>query len=275
MPTARATTARAVAVPGDLLWYAAYGSNMSAERLGCYLNGGLPTGGRHPQRGARDTSPARDARALRLPLRLRFADRSRVWGGGKAFLDPTRSGVTLARAWLVTRAQFADLSAQESGRDADDDAVDRLLAVAAAPAGQAGGGSSGGAGGGAGRPASVVLGDGAYDRLLLCGHLDGRPVVTFTHPGRPLLRAPAPAYLRMLAVGLAEAHGLRVDGIAVYLAGAAGIGRSAVEIGGLLAASGAATDQQPDRASTPDVVHPLDGQQFVSGAVDPAREDSR
>lgn len=240
-----------------LVWYAAYGSNMAAQRLACYLAGGLPVGGRLTHSGTRDATPARADRPVTLPLQLRFADRSRVWGGGKAFVDPSRPGRTLARAWLITRGQFADLSAQESSRAADDDALERLLGSPAA------------------QPRSVVLGPGPYDRLLDCGAFEGVPTVTFTHPGRPAPRAPTPPYLRMLAAGLAQAHGLSTDRAAAYLATADGVERSPGQITALLVASGAPPDEQPDGAAPAEVLDPLDGQQFVPGAVDPARERRR
>ena len=67
------------------LWYVAYGSNMSAARLACYLTGGCPPGGRLTHRGARDaTLPRQVARvhaARAVVLRRRVAGlgrRSRV-----------------------------------------------------------------------------------------------------------------------------------------------------------------------------------------------------
>ena len=96
------------------VWYAAYGSNMAAERLACYLGGGRPDGGRVAHAGARDATPASADRPVILPFTLRFADRSQVWGGGKAFVDVSAPGRTLSRAWLLTHAQFADLSAQDA-----------------------------------------------------------------------------------------------------------------------------------------------------------------
>lgn len=42
-----------------LVWYAAYGSNLAAVRLRCYLAGGRPPGGARTYPGARDPSPPR------------------------------------------------------------------------------------------------------------------------------------------------------------------------------------------------------------------------
>ena len=51
-----------------------------------------------------------------LDLPLRFAGAARGWqGGGVAFVEPTPvpGARTLARAWLLTREQVADVHAQE------------------------------------------------------------------------------------------------------------------------------------------------------------------
>ena len=37
-----------------LVWYVSYGSNMCADRLRCYLAGGVPAGARHGYSGCRD-----------------------------------------------------------------------------------------------------------------------------------------------------------------------------------------------------------------------------
>ena len=191
----------------DLVWYAAYGSNMAEERLRCYLEGGCPPGGRRAQQGARDPSPPRAWRPVQLPLRLRFAGRSAGWGGGKAFVGAAGGHRCLARAWLLHRGQFDDLASQESGRIPRRIDVDGICHVS-----------------------GLTVGDGHYDRILRCGDIDGVPVVTFTSPRRPPRRPPAPPYLRMLARGLREAHGLSRRHAARYLAGAEGIGRSPAQI---------------------------------------------
>ena len=195
----------------DLVWYAAYGSNMSAERLGCYLHGGCPPGGLREHEGARDPSPPRAVRAVRIPYALYFADSSRVWTGGKAFVSSVTNGSSLARAWLLRREQFEDIAGQESGRGPLGCALDQL-----APGEHA------------------DLGDGPYDRVLSCGEVDGVPMVTFTHPDSPAPRAPSAPYLRILAQGLEEGHGLTTRGCASYLATARGIGATAARLADIL-----------------------------------------
>ena len=63
------------------------------------------------------------------------------------------------------------------------------------------------------------VGPGRYESLLLVGELDGHPVLTFTTPDPVAVQRnpPAPAYLRTMADGLREAHGLDDEQVADYL----------------------------------------------------------
>ncbi|WP_068279905.1 hypothetical protein [Aldersonia kunmingensis] len=105
------------------VWYVAYGSNMSAARLACYLEGGCPPGGRIVHAGARDGSAPLRTLAVMLPGTIFFAGESKTWGGGRAYYDPLVDGPTPARAYLVTREQFEDI------RDQEPPVYDRLLEV--------------------------------------------------------------------------------------------------------------------------------------------------
>ena len=192
--------------PHDAVWYLAYGSNLSQRRFACYLEGGRPDGADRTYLGCRDPSPALDDRPVALPFRVRFGGASRVWGGGLAFVDHTRTGITYGRAYLLRIAQFGDVMVQENALDVvDDDGAARLCehgerladelprAVATT------------------RPGEVaLLADGNYGALVSCGTIDGRPALTFTSPGLGELPAngPAPAYLDVLVDGLVEAWGL-------------------------------------------------------------------
>lgn len=191
----------------ELVWYVSYGSNMHSGRFACYLAGGTPPGARLSFPGARDPSPPRKTRGHQLPGGIYFATESQTWGGGRAFYDPTLPGRAAARAYLITAAQFADVVAQEMYRPPGAD-LDLGEVIAS------------------GR---TSLGPGRYETLLCTGEHDGHPVLTFTAPWfaadvEPL--APSAAYLRMLAGGLAEAHGWDLREAAGYLAarpGAAGV----------------------------------------------------
>jgi hypothetical protein len=93
----------------ELVWYAAYGSNLSRDRFACYLQGGTPAGAHRSYPGCRDRTPPRDMVALRLPGRLSFGGVSLVWGGGLAYLDPTAPGEVVARGYLVTTQQLDEV----------------------------------------------------------------------------------------------------------------------------------------------------------------------
>lgn len=93
----------------DLIWYAAYGSNLSQDRLMHYLVGGQPTSAKRSYAGARDPSRPRATKSLLLPGEVYFAWQSVTWGGGVAFYDPITPGASAGRAYLITASQFADM----------------------------------------------------------------------------------------------------------------------------------------------------------------------
>lgn len=188
----------------DLVWYVSYGSNMHADRLGCYIAGGTAPGATRAQPGCRDGTPPRASRGTFLPGGIYFATLSPVWNGGRALYDPQLPGEqAAARAWLVTPGQFADIAAQEMYREPDGDLdLSRVLDC--------------------GR---VELGPGRYETLIHAGDHEGYPQLTFTAPHRadevdPV--APSAAYLRMLAGGIQEAHAWSLERAAEYLAGLSG-----------------------------------------------------
>ncbi|NKY59719.1 histone deacetylase [Nocardia flavorosea] len=206
--------------PPELVWYAAYGSNADPDRLTCYLLGDTPEGataapgtvsgadgpGRPPIRGCRDRTPPARSIGIVLPGVLYFATESAIWTGGRAFYDPATRAETPARAYLLTRAQFSDIAAQEMYRPPGTD-LDLTEAL---------------------RTGRSRFGPGRYETLVCPGSHEGVPIVTCTAdrrwrdlPGNP----PAPAYLRRIAIGLRAAHRWSDTDTAVYLAtrpGAAG-----------------------------------------------------
>jgi hypothetical protein len=139
-----------------------------------------------------------------------FALESRVWKGGIALYDPDLPGETAARAYLLTAGQFADIAAQEMNRIPDRD-LDLSPVLTA------------------GRERR---GPGCYETLVLLGHRDGYPLLTFTAPWRASdvdAAAPSAAYLTMLAAGLKQSHRWASGRIADYLSsrpGALGAWRS-------------------------------------------------
>ena len=59
----------------DVVWYVAYGSNLSRARLQEYLDRGP------------DPTPPRADRPVTIGLTLYFAGGSMLWGGGRAYVD--------------------------------------------------------------------------------------------------------------------------------------------------------------------------------------------
>lgn len=98
-----------------LVWYAAYGSNLSRRRFLRYLTGGRADGSTFTEDGAPDATPPRKERRAELNHRLVFAGWSERWNGATAHLDPEPDPTvrTLARLYLVTRHQLESIRAQE------------------------------------------------------------------------------------------------------------------------------------------------------------------
>lgn len=183
------------------VWYAAYGSNLSAERFGVYLSGGpipFSTTGR-VQDGARNTAAATADQPFTLERSLLFNGSAAQWGGGgTAIIDTDHNPVTptLSRAYRVTLEQFEDVFAQENRLDAP-----MQFDVGALIAGP------------------IDLTDRKYGRVELVGEIEGEAVLTFTSTQRPMGLAPADvSYLRIMGIGLQETWDLGPRAAADYLA---------------------------------------------------------
>lgn len=173
----------------ETVWYAAYGSNLLRERFLCYLRGGTPEGCTVRAPGCTDPSDPTGDRALRIPHELYFARDRSGWGeGGVAFLRSERDDArgTLGRAYLVTRQQFVEVTAQENRCEGA--AVESVLTD------------------------GLVTGDytdfqgGWYGRVLCLGENEGSLILTFT--GREDLSGsrvgPSAAYVSTILRGLSE-----------------------------------------------------------------------
>lgn len=184
------------------VWYAAYGSNLHWPRFRCYLQGGRAPGGSRVHAPCVDRRPPRARTAATLPFPLFFAGRSPTWGGGIAFVDPSRRDArTLARLYLVTAEQFAGIAAGEAHRKR----VSLPPARAAASS-------------------WYRFAPGAYGVVVRCGQRGGLPILTVTGPpAHAQLASPRPTYLATIAAGLAETHRLSASAAADYLAGVPGV----------------------------------------------------
>ncbi|MEV0334753.1 histone deacetylase [Nocardia sp. NPDC050717] len=184
------------------IWYAAYGSNMLAERFAYYRLGGTPPGTDHLYPGFRDPAAPAARTPLILPGCLYFAWRSPVWTGGVGFYaarPPAGWPIgAAAHGYLLTLGQFGDLLAQEMYRapGVDFDPAPVLAAGA------------------------VRLGPGRYETVVHAGTHEGIPVLTFTSPWDPETVAPqrpSARYLAMIGAGLRESHGWDTDRVVEYL----------------------------------------------------------
>jgi hypothetical protein len=185
----------------DLLWYAAYGSNLDPSRFDVYLYGGRPDGGTRDYPGTRDAAAALETRATALAGDVVFAWESPTWGGGVAFFDAEAAGEVPATAYLLTSRQFSDVLDQEMWREpGGDHDLSQVLA--------------------SGRSA---LGPGRYETVHRVGDLDGCPVLTFTAEVIPALNPPSATYLATMTRGLRAVHGLGDDEIVELLLGRPGM----------------------------------------------------
>ncbi|MGX9788263.1 histone deacetylase [Mycobacterium sp. MMS18-G62] len=184
----------------DRVWYVAYGSNLHAARLNCYIAGGRPPGARRTYVGCRDQSPPRRDIGIRLAGRLTFAGNSRVWGGGMAFYRPHAHGEVAARAYLLTFGQLSDVVAQEVRRP-----VGRELSLDGAAGPQWSTNSH------------------TYETLLRLQDRDGLPTFTLTSLQKTEATTPSASYLRVMLDGLGEAFGWTAHMRARYLLRASGV----------------------------------------------------
>jgi hypothetical protein len=185
----------------QLVWYAAYGTNLRRERFACYLRGGRPERVGRTYAGCRDASDPRAEGTMRFAGRIAFGGESSVWTGGMAFVDCAGRGEVAARTYLITLEQLSDVVSQEirriPGQEIPLDVV-----------------RSGGPHG---------LGPGRYDTVLNLGERAGHPVVTITTSELPPPAPPAEGYVWTMAVGLLETFGLDGAEIADYLAKCVGM----------------------------------------------------
>ena len=100
----------------DKVWYACYGSNLSAERFRHYIQGGEYEGkvyGACVNTDLWETSMVR-----RYPGRMYFGNRSHRWHDhGVAFYDPEGEGTVIMRLYLITWEQLMHVRDWEGASD--------------------------------------------------------------------------------------------------------------------------------------------------------------
>ena len=89
------------------VWYASYGSNLLKERFMEYINGGIGKFNGKKYNKCADLTPPVASRTIEIPYAMYFGNESHPWGdGGVAFLDESKPGKTLGRAYLITKEQY-------------------------------------------------------------------------------------------------------------------------------------------------------------------------
>ena len=183
----------------ELVWYAAFGTNLSRARMACYVGGGRPLGAARSYEGCRDPTPPREVRTFTVPGRLRFAGESGVWGGGMAFFTPREEGLVCMRAYLLRVEQLGDLVAQETRHP-----VGRPLVLATTG------------------PTRHDMSE-VYDVVLDLGELDGRRLLSLSSTREHPVNPPSAAYVRTMLDGLADGFDMDAGARVAYLAAIDGV----------------------------------------------------
>lgn len=201
----------------NMLWYAAYGSNVNRTRFLEYIRGGTSRFNRATYPGCRNPQdPIRDY-ALAISRELYFARMSNVWAGAVAFVRPEASrSQTLGRAYLITDEQFVDLACQENGRRPGDPEMQLHYDYARH------------------HPESHFGPDPArptgsaplwYGRILLLGTRESWPVFTITAEwsGYADINPPARAYLKCIADGIRQLGRISEKALVEYFISKVGV----------------------------------------------------
>ena len=98
----------------DRVWYACYGSNLSAERFRCYIEGGHCDANNQDYVGCTDKTLWADSCWREYPGGVYFGQSSGSWDGyGVAFYDPALPGHTYMRLYNISRVQLRDVQKRE------------------------------------------------------------------------------------------------------------------------------------------------------------------
>ena len=212
----------------EQVWYACYGSNLSAERFNCYIAGGKPKGSiGMKSAGSIDKTPPPGTATFVADWQLCFAKEFVGWGGkGVAFLQPNQirdcvpasqelvKPGALCRLYKISFEQFVDVVLQENGGRSNQTQLRQAVKNEVVHALQ-----------NIGDTGTTVLREGVLDgswyrRLVSLGAHENLHVLTFTSAEQLTFVPPAKAYLQTIALGLMESwHGQRSrDDLIEYLA---------------------------------------------------------
>jgi len=206
----------------QLVWYAAYGSNLCRERFLCYIQGGTPRGSKRTYVGCHDKSLPRDVRSTMIPHRLFFAGKASGWSDkAMAFIRSARDGESYGRMFLISFSQFDQLIQQEQGMERPSETLicpplsyiaanDSCFSNSANP--------------------TVPVNSTKrlrYERILNLGTVSGYPVLTFTAVGPDseiTAAAPSREYVQTIACGIRETFpAMTSEQICEYFLGCDGV----------------------------------------------------
>ncbi len=96
------------------VWYATYGSNLSADRFRCYIEGKGHEKVNMKHTGCRNKALWRESESRTMPGKIYFGNVSGSWSGtGVAFYDAKAQGQTYMRLYKITWGQLQDIQKQE------------------------------------------------------------------------------------------------------------------------------------------------------------------
>lgn len=97
------------------VWYVAYGSNMSEERLACYIEGEYYNRNGREYRPCADETLPTESVALEMFGNMYFANYNQgAWeNSAVSFFDEDGIGITVARAYLIKKSQLEHIHRQE------------------------------------------------------------------------------------------------------------------------------------------------------------------
>jgi len=98
----------------ELVYYVSYGSNTLYERFIVYIKGGYNKELEISQIGCTNKSLPKSSIPYEINHSIYFANKSSKWNNeGVAFLDITKPGHSLGRAYLITKSQLHEVHQQE------------------------------------------------------------------------------------------------------------------------------------------------------------------
>jgi len=196
----------------EKIWYVGYGSNLLKSRFLCYIQGGQAKGCKKTDKGCNDKTLPLKNKSLIIPYEIYFAKEADIWEKSAAcFLKSKKGGLTYARAYLINKNQLRDIVLQENNAfSAEADKRKRVnienIVINFDEA--------------VNHEESTIQPEEQFEwyaRLLYLGEEEGYPLFTFTAKEDLISRSkPSQKYLKNIADGLKESHGLSNEQIKIY-----------------------------------------------------------